>query len=625
MNLSINDFRSMIGEHSLGYVEFNRNASGEVTGLKKVANHKTLKFLNESETSIAARLGGQNAHEIRHAFVEALRNELGANLPGDVVRSLLFSLSENESDVNSKPLSRREIRAAIDQVDAVKRNLVASAHEDVTRIAVQMGAAETLSNGEASPLIACAKEGYVAFMSSIKDCFRQGHDQPDEFVLETFKNCASKFRDVCDRYRPKLGGLQQQAAHMIIIRTLLEKVPELRDWAMNNREQLNRTYNTFTDLADEASDLPGAEGNDPSPEGVANMKKMIDLSEGRQIMSTLTDMIMTESQIAPIAGQIANEFAETVGATADEIAGLMKRMVDAETLKGNPRQASDMIPQLRSLMSGFAEIRSREAQLHRVPSTFARLVSLYADTPAKILALDFRIAEHRLNAFARTMKEDLVKGYKKSAAERSNWANISAVSMREANPGGVKINGVAVPDEDNDEFTLDDGTVVNNENVNKINNFTKAPHSGALVKSLVRNIPDKKMRGFVSTVISMSLGPHGTFDSLFHGTDEAGPGHPASNMMTMLSSGTFVTQVSNESTYEINIADDGTVTVTAHTNEGFAISGTTDGPLALKGEDPIRLRIPLVSQKYETTITIKPNSFDAEGIPEFTVATKPVD
>ena len=339
MNLSINDFRSMIGEHSLGYVEFTRNNAGDVTGLKKVANHRTMKILNERESSIMRRLGGQNAYDMRHAFVEALRGELGANLPGDVVRSLLFSGSE----VNSRPLSRREIRAAIDQVDAVKRNLVASAHEDVTRIAVQMGAAETLSNGEASPLIACAKEGYVAFMSSIKDCFRQGHDQPDDFVLETFKNCASKFRDVCDRYRPKLGGLQQQAAHMIIIRTLLEKVPELRDWAMNNREQLNRTYNTFTDLADQASDLPGAEGNDPSPEGVANMKKMIDLSEGRQIMSTLTDMIITESQISPIAGQIANEFAETVGATADEIAGLMKRMVDAETLKGNPRQPSDMI------------------------------------------------------------------------------------------------------------------------------------------------------------------------------------------------------------------------------------------------------------------------------------------
>ena len=42
-------------------------------------------------------------------------------------------------------------------------------------------------------------------------------------------------------------------------------------------------------------------------------------------------------------------------------------------------------------------------------------------------------------------------------------------------------------------------------------------------------------------------------------------------------------------------------------------------------EDIVQLRIPLVSQKYETTITITPNSFNADGIPEFTVATKPVD
>ena len=124
MNLSINDFRSMIGEHSLGYVEFTKNNAGEVTGLKKVANHKTLRFLNEGETSIMRRLGGQSACDMRHAFVDALRNELGANLPGDVVRSLLFSGSE----VNSRPLSRREIRAAIDQVDALKRTLGAAAH-----------------------------------------------------------------------------------------------------------------------------------------------------------------------------------------------------------------------------------------------------------------------------------------------------------------------------------------------------------------------------------------------------------------------------------------------------------------------------------------------------------------
>ena len=621
MNLSINDFRSMIGEHSLGYVEFTKNNAGEVTGLKKVANHKTLRILNESETSIMRRLGGQSACDMRKAFVNALRNELGANLPGEVVRSLLFS----DSEINARPLSRREIRAAIDQVDAVKRNLVASAHEDVTRIAVQMGAAETLSNGEASPLIACAKEGYVAFMSSIKDCFRPGHDQPDDYVFETFKNCASKFREICDRYQNKLKGLQQQSAQTIVLRTLFETVPELRDWAMNNREQLNRIYNQFTDARDVVSDLPGADGSDPSPAGLANYKKMLSVSAGREIMAVLSDLAITEGEISTEAEKLANEFAGTVGATKDEIAGLMKRIVNAESLKDYPRKPQEMTSQLRSLMSGFAEIRRREQQLHRVPSTFARLVSLYADTPAKILALDFRIAEHRLNAFARTMKEDLVKGYKKSAAERSNWANISAVSIREANPGGVKINGVVVPDEDNDEFTLDDGTVVNEENVNKINNFTKAQHSGALVKSLVRSIPDKNMRGFVSTVISMSLGPHGTFDSLFHGTDEAGPGHPASNMMTMLSSGTFVTQMSNESTYDIDIADDGTVTVKAKTIEGFAISSTTDGPLALEGEDPIRLRIPLVSQKYETTITIKPNSFDAEGVPEFTVATKPVD
>ena len=333
MNLSINDFRSMIGEHSLGYVEFNRNASGEVTGLKKVANHKTLKFLNESETSIAARLGGQNAHEIRHAFVEALRNELGANLPGDVVRSLLFSLSENESDVNSKPLSRREIRAAIDQVDAVKRNLVASAHEDVTRIAVQMGAAETLSNGEASPLIACAKEGYVAFMSSIKDCFRPNHVQPDDYVFETFKNCASKFREICDRYQNKLKGLQQQSAQTIVLRTLFETVPELRDWTMNNREQLNRIYNQFTDARDVVSDLPGADGSDPSPAGLANYKKMLSVSAGREIMAVLSDLAITEGEISTEAEKLANEFAGTVGATKDEIAGLMKRIVNAESLK----------------------------------------------------------------------------------------------------------------------------------------------------------------------------------------------------------------------------------------------------------------------------------------------------
>ena len=618
MDLSINDFRSMIGEHSLGYVEFTRNGAGDVTGLKKVANHKTMTILNESKESVMRRLGGQSACEMRRAFVEALRNELGANLPGDVVRSLLFS----DGEVNSKPLSRREIRAVIAEVDTVKQNLVTAAHEDVTRIAVEMGAAETLSNGEASPLIACAKEGYVAFVSSIKDCFRPNQAQPDDYVFETFKNCASKFREICDRYHNKLGVLQQRSAQTIILRTLFQKVPELRDWAMNNREQLDRIYNQFTDARDVVSDLPGADGSDPSPAGIANYKKMLCVSEGREIMAELSDIAITQGQIAEEAEKLANEFAGTVGATKDEIAGLMNKIVNAESLKEFPRKPQEMTSQLRSLMSGFAEIRRREQELHRVPSTFARLVSLYADTPAKILALDFRVANNRLRVLATTMKHDLVNAYKNSVQDRSNWANINAMSMREANPGMVRINGQPVPDEDGSEFTLDDGTVVNDDKTKEINKFTHTAHANALIKGLLRAFPDPKMRGFVSTIISMSRGPHGTFDMLFHGFDE---GHATSNMKAMLTAGTFVTQMPNDCSYDIDIAENGTVTVKARTIEGFAISSTTDGPLALEGENPIGLRVPLVTQKYETTIVITPNSFDADGVPEFKVTTTPVD
>jgi len=620
MNLTIKDFRDMIGTHSAGYVEFARNNAGDVTGLKKVANHVTMTILNERESSVMRRLGGTNAHEMRHAFVDSLRKELGANLPGDVVRSILFS----EDDVNSRPLSRREIRTVMDRVDAIKNGLVSGAHDAITAVAVSMGAAERLSNNEPSPLIACAKEGYVAIMTSLKDCFRPNYAPTDEHIFDSLLLGASKFRDVCDRYQGKLNNLQQVSVHTIIMRTIMDELPELREWAMNNDDQLNKVYGDITAKGDEWSDLPGADGSDPSPAGIANHKKLIAAGEARQIMATLTDIVHVERDIPPVAATIANEFANTVGATQDEVSRLVRRMLDAETLKGYPRNPKELVPQLRSLMTAFAEIRRREALLNSEVSSFENLVGQFANTPGKILALNFKIQNQQLNAFARKMHEDMANQFKSSLADRQNWAHISSLSMRESNPGKVRINGVVVPDHDDSEFTLEDGTVVNKESVKKINIMAATSHADALVKSLLRNIPDAKMRAFVSNVISMSKGPHGTFDTLFHGVDD---GPAKSNMMTMLMSGTNVTQMPSDGcSYDIDIADEGTVTIKARTREGFAISATPNGGnLALEGEDPIQLRIPLVFQDYETTITITPNSFDADGVPQFTVTTRPVD
>ena len=117
MNLSISDFRSIVGEHSLGYVDVKTDKSGEAVGLTKISNHKTLKFLNISEAKVDRMLGGQKALDLRAAFADTIRATFGNQIAADRLEEILGGLLNDGDQSNSKPLARREVRQIFSTLD----------------------------------------------------------------------------------------------------------------------------------------------------------------------------------------------------------------------------------------------------------------------------------------------------------------------------------------------------------------------------------------------------------------------------------------------------------------------------------------------------------------------------
>lgn len=118
---SIQDFRRMVGEYSEGYLSMSKDASGN-RQLSKVANHRTLTFLNPSEAKVNAQLGGEAAQSIRRALADALRGESQTILEHPTVRKILYGTADvkDSTPFSSKPLSRREVRQVFEVLDLQK-------------------------------------------------------------------------------------------------------------------------------------------------------------------------------------------------------------------------------------------------------------------------------------------------------------------------------------------------------------------------------------------------------------------------------------------------------------------------------------------------------------------------
>ncbi len=626
MNIALNTFRDMIGTYSKGYVEFARNDQGEVTGLKKVANRRTFTLLNESEASVARRLGGANAYEMRHAFVESLRNELGADLPHDLVRSILV----DDGNPNAKPLSRREIRQVFEKVDLLKERLLDGADGTIRALARDMGVPETGADGKLSPEVAFAREGYVAMHSVIADFFKPGFPMTEEGAEEAMLLAAKNFRDVGDRH-PSLDVLGQATVLRLAMHALLESCEAFRTWVEGDPQRARALIGRITDLMDEISDFPGADGTIKTQEGLENRKRVIVAGVARDALMMAIEQTEFFSGMHARAQAIAAEFEQALGATAEDVERLMKRMTLSAELICVVKHPDQVAGQVRSLMSGLAEIRRRLVAKGHPEYTFERLLDMYAGTTDKLRSLDFRLQDEKWNAANRGAKKYLVDSFKYNLGKNyfANWAKIHATTVREYYPGMVTINGEAVPAAPGPAFTMADGTVVDEAKLGSISTGNKTQEAKAFVQKLVQAISDERMRAFVTQVLSMSDGVRGFFAEAFHQNgNKSLTGMESSNYMRMSETGVFVTQIgmTPENTHNsVTVEEDGTVKVKIRFTEGFGVSHVDGHSLALQGEDAVKLRVPLISQGYEATITVQPGSFDENLVPDFTVETKAVD
>ena len=118
MNLTLNDFRNILGKVNDGDAVFTKDNDGNLTGIEK-ANYGKLRKHNVKVASADENV------MIREQFVEAIRRAFGPHDPivsEDTLKAIRTRLGLGEAhgpqaNVLNKPLDRREIKAILDIVD----------------------------------------------------------------------------------------------------------------------------------------------------------------------------------------------------------------------------------------------------------------------------------------------------------------------------------------------------------------------------------------------------------------------------------------------------------------------------------------------------------------------------
>ena len=118
MDLTLNDFRNILGKVNDGDAVFTKDNNGNTTGIEK-ANYGRLRTHNVKGVS------ADDSVMIREEFVAAIRRASGQNSPlvsEDTLKAIRTRLGIGEgegpqADILNKPLSRREIKAILDIVD----------------------------------------------------------------------------------------------------------------------------------------------------------------------------------------------------------------------------------------------------------------------------------------------------------------------------------------------------------------------------------------------------------------------------------------------------------------------------------------------------------------------------
>lgn len=120
MNLTLNDFRNVLGKVNDGNVVFAKNEQDEITGIKKV-NYGRVFLKEETKSGLIENV------QIREAFFYALSNSAEGKLASrELMNALRTRLGLDSADENvvGKELTRREIKQILNFFDSANAGLV---------------------------------------------------------------------------------------------------------------------------------------------------------------------------------------------------------------------------------------------------------------------------------------------------------------------------------------------------------------------------------------------------------------------------------------------------------------------------------------------------------------------
>ncbi|MCQ2390157.1 MAG: hypothetical protein MJ240_01935 [Kiritimatiellae bacterium] len=242
--------------------------------------------------------------------------------------------------------------------------------------------------------------------------------------------------------------------------------------------------------------------------------------------------------------------------------------------------------------------------------------------------LFYKIDRSKLEQAKTELAAYLVNEFKiakaKGGAQLNPVTGVNALTLRELNDKPFSINGKLIPEVNPD--VLSEGVVVHGANANELNpNVWKSGNTGVTGaasdkavgshKALCKAIPDRRMREFVSDIISMTLGVKGFFESQIERNGTEGDtlnlfGNGRTGTIPMSENNIIVVpipgSVSGDS-YAITTNDVGDVLVTAKFSVGTQAMPRNEavGEIYSKTD-------------FEVTIDLKP-VFNEQGIPQMNI------
>lgn len=271
----------------------------------------------------------------------------------------------------------------------------------------------------------------------------------------------------------------------------------------------------------------------------------------------------------------------------------------------------------RQLQEFTVRLRERQIMRGQSPTDALELVKEFLkpeDLVSKGL-LDFAPKSELQSRMAAKVKNAMLNG--KDALPQSG---VSSLTLRETRPFQVKIDGAPVPEQPtrNEKLQFDGGAHQADEILkpssdkdSKLNAGCDSPSAQALHETLIGTFPDnREVRQAVSYMLSMTNGFASAMDEDYSLKQFSVGEEPGS-------CGNVAYEMRPE--YEITTGQDKTV-LKIKNHEGYAFTSDMSKKYTLPGEDRgLTPPLVMISQAYETEVTIDNKSKDENGLPKFEI------